>query len=165
MCQRRMCWQRAARRNGSDASGSSRSTHADKRSASTSSLGRSTPATLTVWGSSAFSRSKAVIAAWKRGASAMAMTYKSLPLPSVRMTGVRAGERRRSEQKGDLLWTPLEQRALDCSAMQYRVLGRTGLNVSAVSFGAWAIGGTWGPVNDDDSLEALHRALDLGVNF
>jgi len=49
--------------------------------------------------------------------------------------------------------------------MQYRALGRTGLNVSAISFGAWAIGGTWGPVNDDDSLKALHRALDLGVNF
>jgi aryl-alcohol dehydrogenase-like predicted oxidoreductase len=49
--------------------------------------------------------------------------------------------------------------------MQYRALGRTGLNVSAVSFGAWAIGGTWGPTNDDDSLKALHRALDLGVNF
>ncbi len=49
--------------------------------------------------------------------------------------------------------------------MQYRPLGRTGLNVSAVSFGAWAIGGTWGPVNDEDSLKALHRALDLGVNF
>jgi len=49
--------------------------------------------------------------------------------------------------------------------MQYRALGRTGLNVSAISFGAWAIGGTWGPTNDDDSLKALHRALDLGVNF
>lgn len=49
--------------------------------------------------------------------------------------------------------------------MQYRALGRTGLNVSAVSFGAWAIGGTWGPVKDEDSLKALHRALDLGVNF
>src|SRR3954454_17413659 len=49
--------------------------------------------------------------------------------------------------------------------MQYRALGRTGLNVSAVSFGAWAIGGTWGPVNDEESLKALHRALDLGVNF
>src|SRR3954469_22519902 len=49
--------------------------------------------------------------------------------------------------------------------MQYRALGRTGLNVSAVSFGAWAIGGTWGPVDDTASLQALHRALDLGVNF
>jgi len=49
--------------------------------------------------------------------------------------------------------------------MQYRPLGRTGLNISAVSFGAWAIGGTWGPVDDEESLKALHRALDLGVNF
>ena len=49
--------------------------------------------------------------------------------------------------------------------MQYRELGRTGLNVSAIGFGAWAIGGTWGPVDDDASLQALHRALDLGVNF
>jgi aryl-alcohol dehydrogenase-like predicted oxidoreductase len=49
--------------------------------------------------------------------------------------------------------------------MQYRELGRTGWKVSAISFGAWAIGGTWGAVRDSDSLAALHRALDLGVNF
>ena len=49
--------------------------------------------------------------------------------------------------------------------MQYRPLGRTGWNVSTVSFGAWAIGGTWGPVDDEESMAALHRALDLGVNF
>jgi aryl-alcohol dehydrogenase-like predicted oxidoreductase len=49
--------------------------------------------------------------------------------------------------------------------MQYRELGRTGWKVSTVSFGAWAIGGTWGAVQDSDSLAALHRALDLGVNF
>jgi aryl-alcohol dehydrogenase-like predicted oxidoreductase len=49
--------------------------------------------------------------------------------------------------------------------MQYRELGRTGLNVSAIGFGSWAIGGTWGPVDDTASLQALHRALDLGVNF
>jgi aryl-alcohol dehydrogenase-like predicted oxidoreductase len=49
--------------------------------------------------------------------------------------------------------------------MDYRPLGRTGYNVSTISFGAWAIGGTWGPVEDDDSLKALHRAVDLGVNF
>src|SRR5688572_1697807 len=49
--------------------------------------------------------------------------------------------------------------------MQYRDLGRTGFRVSTVSFGAWAIGGTWGDVSDDESLRALHRALDLGVNF
>ncbi len=49
--------------------------------------------------------------------------------------------------------------------MQYRLLGRTGFEVSSVGFGAWAIGGTWGEVDDDQSLKALHRALDLGVNF
>ncbi len=49
--------------------------------------------------------------------------------------------------------------------MQYRELGRTGLNVSAIGFGSWAIGGTWGPIDDTASLQALHRALDLGVNF
>ena len=49
--------------------------------------------------------------------------------------------------------------------MQYRALGRTGWKVSALSFGAWAIGGTWGPTVESESLAALHRALDLGVNF
>ena len=49
--------------------------------------------------------------------------------------------------------------------MEYREFGRTGWKVSTISFGAWAIGGTWGAVQDDESLAALHRALDLGVNF
>jgi len=49
--------------------------------------------------------------------------------------------------------------------MQYRVLGRTGFRVSAVSFGAWAIGGSWGSVDDEQSLRALHAAIDAGVNF
>jgi aryl-alcohol dehydrogenase-like predicted oxidoreductase len=49
--------------------------------------------------------------------------------------------------------------------MQYRELGRTGYKVSTISFGAWAIGGAWGSVEDKDSLSALHRSLDLGVNF
>jgi len=49
--------------------------------------------------------------------------------------------------------------------MTYRELGRTGWQVSSISFGAWAIGGTWGTVNDDDSMAALHRALDKGVNL
>ncbi len=49
--------------------------------------------------------------------------------------------------------------------MQYREFGRTGWKVSTVSFGAWAIGGTWGVVDDDESLAALHTAIDLGVNF
>ena len=49
--------------------------------------------------------------------------------------------------------------------MIYRELGRTGWRVSAVSFGAWAIGSAWGPVDADESLKALHKAVDLGVNF
>lgn len=50
--------------------------------------------------------------------------------------------------------------------MQYRNLGRTGLRVSEIGFGAWAIGGdAWGPVQDADSLAAMERALELGINF
>jgi aryl-alcohol dehydrogenase-like predicted oxidoreductase len=50
--------------------------------------------------------------------------------------------------------------------MHYRELGRTGWKVSEISFGAWAIGGAgWGEVDDKESLAALHRAIDLGVNF
>ncbi len=49
--------------------------------------------------------------------------------------------------------------------MEYRTLGRTDWQVSTVSFGAWAIGGTWGAVTEDESMGALHRALDRGVNF
>src|SRR3954468_10696773 len=49
--------------------------------------------------------------------------------------------------------------------MEYRTLGRTDWHVSTVSFGAWAIGGTWGAVTDDESMAALHRALDRGVNL
>jgi aryl-alcohol dehydrogenase-like predicted oxidoreductase len=49
--------------------------------------------------------------------------------------------------------------------MNYRNFGRTGWQVSEISFGAWAIGGAWGEQKDADSLASLHRALDLGVNF
>jgi hypothetical protein len=47
------------------------------------------------------------------------------------------------------------------------VLGRTGLEITRVGFGAWAIGGGgwefgWGPQRDDESIAAIHRALDLG---
>jgi len=49
--------------------------------------------------------------------------------------------------------------------MKYRELGRTGWKVSEISFGAWAIGGAWGDVKDEESLAALHAALDGGVNF
>jgi aryl-alcohol dehydrogenase-like predicted oxidoreductase len=49
--------------------------------------------------------------------------------------------------------------------MKYRPLGRTGWNVSEISFGAWAIGGAWGQVSEDDALGALRSAIDSGVNF
>jgi aryl-alcohol dehydrogenase-like predicted oxidoreductase len=49
--------------------------------------------------------------------------------------------------------------------MEYRELGRTGWKVSGIGFGAWAIGGTWGESDDAESMAALHRALDLGVNL
>ena len=49
--------------------------------------------------------------------------------------------------------------------MEYRSLGSIGWNVSAISFGAWAIGGSWGDVDDSESLQALRRAVDAGVNF
>lgn len=49
--------------------------------------------------------------------------------------------------------------------MHYREFGRTGWKVSSVSFGAWAIGGAWGSVDDAESIAALHKAIDLGVNF
>ena len=49
--------------------------------------------------------------------------------------------------------------------MNYRTLGRTGWKISEISFGAWAIGGAWGNVDNSESLAALHAALDGGVNF
>jgi aryl-alcohol dehydrogenase-like predicted oxidoreductase len=49
--------------------------------------------------------------------------------------------------------------------MNKRPLGRTGFDVSESSFGAWAIGGTWGAVSDDESMRALHAAVEQGVNF
>jgi aryl-alcohol dehydrogenase-like predicted oxidoreductase len=49
--------------------------------------------------------------------------------------------------------------------MQYRILGKTGFTISDISFGAWAIGGAWGKVDDNESLAALNQAIDSGVNF
>ena len=56
-----------------------------------------------------------------------------------------------------------------------RPLGRSGIEVSALGFGCWAIGGEWqaadgqplgwGKVDDEESVRAVHRALDLGVTF
>lgn len=49
--------------------------------------------------------------------------------------------------------------------MKLRSLGKSGLKVSEIGFGAWAIGGSWGPQSEADSVAALNRAIDLGVNF
>ena len=50
--------------------------------------------------------------------------------------------------------------------MEYRVLGRSGIRVSEIGFGAWAIGGdAWGPVDDATSRAAMEHALDLGLTF
>lgn len=54
--------------------------------------------------------------------------------------------------------------------MQTRQLGNTELKLSRIGLGTWAIGGGnwkfgWGPQNDDDSTRAIHRAVDLGVNW
>jgi aryl-alcohol dehydrogenase-like predicted oxidoreductase len=49
--------------------------------------------------------------------------------------------------------------------MKYRTLGSTGYDVSEIGFGAWAIGADWGSVDDTTAMEALHAAVDAGVNF
>ncbi|UCH62565.1 MAG: aldo/keto reductase [Fidelibacterota bacterium] len=54
--------------------------------------------------------------------------------------------------------------------METRKLGRTELELSVIGFGAWAIGGGeyifgWGPQDDEDSIKAIHKALDMGVNW
>ena len=60
------------------------------------------------------------------------------------------------------------------SDVMTRRLGRSGVQVSAMGLGCWAIGGVfwrgetpvgWGEVDDDESVRAIHRALDLGVTF
>jgi aryl-alcohol dehydrogenase-like predicted oxidoreductase len=50
--------------------------------------------------------------------------------------------------------------------MNYRPFGRTGWQVSEISFGAWAIGSAWGElVSESDALAALHTSIDQGLNF
>jgi aryl-alcohol dehydrogenase-like predicted oxidoreductase len=55
--------------------------------------------------------------------------------------------------------------SIEEAIMEYRELGRTGWKVSAISTGTWAMGSLWGAVKEADSLAALNRAVDLGVNF
>lgn len=49
--------------------------------------------------------------------------------------------------------------------MRHRRLGRTGLDVSEVGVGTWAMGADWGPVDEDAALAALEAAVDEGVTF
>ena len=50
--------------------------------------------------------------------------------------------------------------------MEYREFGKTGIKISEIGYGAWGIGGAmWQGSKDDESLRALHRAIDLGLNF
>ncbi|MEU8484694.1 aldo/keto reductase [Streptomyces sp. NPDC048641] len=50
--------------------------------------------------------------------------------------------------------------------MRYRELGRSGMSVSEIGYGAWGIGASgWVGATEDESVRALHRAIDLGVNF
>src|SRR5512137_2962061 len=49
--------------------------------------------------------------------------------------------------------------------METHELGRTGWQISRIGLGTWAMGSSWGAVDDRESLATLNRALDLGVNF
>ena len=49
--------------------------------------------------------------------------------------------------------------------MRYRTFGKLGWQVSEIGFGAWQLGGQWGPQKDEESIAALHKALEMGVNF
>lgn len=50
--------------------------------------------------------------------------------------------------------------------MKYRKLGKSNIEVSEIGFGAWAIGGdAWGPVADNNSIAAMEKAIELGINF
>ena len=56
------------------------------------------------------------------------------------------------------------------SVMEKKNLGNSDLELTPIGFGAWAIGGgewaySWGPQDDNDSIAAIHRALDLGMNW
>ena len=49
--------------------------------------------------------------------------------------------------------------------MKYRILGKTGWEVSAVSMGCWGIGGQWGPVGERQAIDTIRAARDSGVNL
>lgn len=65
--------------------------------------------------------------------------------------------------RGNIVIDPLE---VEKALMRFRTLGRTGWKVSEVGFGAWGIGGgLWQDSDDEESIEALHRAVECGINF
>lgn len=50
--------------------------------------------------------------------------------------------------------------------MKYRILGKTGYEVSEISYGSWSLGGAdWGDVSEEQAFATLNKAVDLGVNF
>jgi hypothetical protein len=49
--------------------------------------------------------------------------------------------------------------------MQYNLLGKTGLNVSRLSFGASSLGAVFRPVDESEAIKAVHAALDCGINY
>ena len=49
--------------------------------------------------------------------------------------------------------------------MEYRSFGKTGMNVSAIGFGCWEMGGSYGHIDEAKVISAIHRALDLGINL
>lgn len=72
-----------------------------------------------------------------------------------------AGQVAENSPHGGIQW-----RKCNSVGVNYRTLGRTGLRVSEIGFGAWGIGGRqWLGGSDTDSLAALRRALELGINF
>ena len=48
--------------------------------------------------------------------------------------------------------------------MEYRPFGQTGLDVSAIGFGCWEMGGTYGAIDESDIIDAVNRGMDLGIN-
>jgi aryl-alcohol dehydrogenase-like predicted oxidoreductase len=65
----------------------------------------------------------------------------------------------------DLSFEKLSVPDLEKRVMRYRTFGRTGWKISEIGFGAWQLGGEWGPVDDAQSIDTLHYAFDKGINF
>ena len=98
-------------------------------------------------------------AGFRRNVRAVHGTARPDDRPGGNPRGDRAGDSRRHDRGG------AGKSSLAGVSMNYDFSGRTGMKVSEVSFGAWAIGSGWGPVDDKTPLAAMHKAVDLGVNF